>query len=393
MEHPEILVELGAILVGLAVLSRLASRIATPTIPLFLAAGLAFGRGGVVPLVTAEEFVGVGAEIGLILLLFMLGLEYTAAELTSTIRTHARVGVLDLVLNFTPGFVAALVFGWDPTLGFVLGGVTYVSSSGIVAKVLADQGWAGNRETPVVLSTLVIEDLVMALYLPVAGALLTGSGGIASLAPAAVAVVAVAVVLGAATKIEVGISRVLFSRSDEALLLTILGVTILVAGGAEVFGMSAAVAALLVGIVLSGPAAEAAHGLLAPLRDLFAAIFFAFVGLSVDPASIPPVLAPAGALAVVTLVTKVATGWIGAARSGVGVRGATRAGLLLAARGEFSIAIAGFATAAGVAADFEALAVTYVFVLAIGAPILVRFADVLSGPLVRRSIAGPATRR
>lgn len=361
-----------------------------PTIPLYLAAGLAFGKGGIVPLVTAEEFVQVGAEIGLILLLFMLGLEYTAAELTSTIRTHARIGVLDLVLNFTPGFVAALLFGWDPVLGFVLGGVTYVSSSGIVAKVLSDQGWAGNRETPVVLSTLVIEDLVMALYLPVLGALLTGSGGIASLTPAVVSVVVVAAVLGLATRIEVGVSRVLFSRSDEALLLTILGVTILVAGGAEVFGISAAVAALLVGIVLSGPAAEAAHGLLAPMRDLFAAMFFAFVGLAVDPASIPPVLLPATGLAIVTFFTKAATGWVGAARSGVGVRGATRAGLLLAARGEFSIAIAGFATAAGVAADFEALAVTYVFVLAIAGPVLVRFADAVSAPLVRRSLAEAA---
>ena len=384
MEHPELLVELGAVLLGLAVLSRLASRTGMPTIPLYLAAGLAFGEGGVVPLVTAEAFVEVGAEIGLILLLFMLGLEYTASELLTTIRTHARVGVIDFALNFPPGFVAALVLGWGPTLGVVLGGVTYVSSSGIVAKVLADQGWTGNRETPVVLSTLVIEDLVMALYLPIVGALLAGSGGAAALLPAAGAIAVVAVVLAAATRIEVGISRVLFSRSDEALLLTILGLTILVAGGAEVFGVSAAVAALLVGIVLSGPAAEAAHGLLTPMRDLFAALFFAFVGLSVDPATIPPVLLPAAALAVVTVVTKGLTGWIGAARSGVGVRGGTRAGLLLAARGEFSIAIAGFATAAGVAGDFEALAVAYVFVLAIAGPILVRFADAISAPLARR---------
>ena len=384
MEHPELLVELGAVLLGLAVLSRLASRTGMPTIPLYLAAGLAFGEGGIVPLVTAEEFVGVGAEIGLILLLFMLGLEYTAGELLTTIRTQAPVGVLDFVLNFPPGFVAALLLGWGPTLGVVLGGVTYVSSSGIVAKVLSDQGWTGNRETPIVLSTLVIEDLVMALYLPVLGALLAGSGGAAALLPAVGAVAAVAVVLAAATRIEVGVSRILFSRSDEALLLTILGITILVAGGAEAFGVSAAVAALLVGIVLSGPAAEAAHGLLTPMRDLFAALFFAFVGLSVDPATIPPVLLPAVVLGVVTIATKALTGWIGAARSGVGVRGGTRAGLLLAARGEFSIAIAGFATAAGVAGDFEALAVAYVFVLAIAGPVLVRFADTISAPLVRR---------
>lgn len=385
MEHPELLVELGAILLGLAVLSRLATRIGMPTIPLYLTAGLAFGKGGVVPLVTAEEFVQVGAEIGLILLLFMLGLEYTAAELTTTMRTQARVGGIDLLLNFTPGFVAGIVLGWGVVLAIILGGVTYVSSSGIVAKILSDQGWTGNRETPSVLSTLVIEDLVMALYLPVAAALLVGRGDLTSLAPALIGVSIVALMLGAASRFEVGISRLVFSRSDEALLLTILGMTIFIAGTAEVFGLSAAVAALLVGIVLSGPAAEAAHGLLAPMRDLFAAMFFAFVGLSVDPALIPPVLLPATILAVVTLATKFATGWIGAARSGVGLRGRTRAGAMLVARGEFSIAIAGLATTAGVVADFEALAISYVFVLAIVGPILVRFADTIGEALVQRA--------
>ena len=391
MEHPEVFVELGAILLGLAVLSRVATRVGLPTVPLYLTAGLAFGKGGIVPLVTAEDFVQVGAEIGLILLLLMLGLEYTAAELTSTLRTQAPVGGIDLLLNFTPGFLAGLLLGWGAVLAFVLGGVTYVSSSGIVARILSDHGWAGNRETPAVLSALVIEDLVMALYLPIAAALLVGEGDLQSLAPAMAGVVIVAVVLGAATRIEVGVSRIVFSRSDEALLLTILGMTIFIAGAAEVFGLSAAVAALLVGIVLSGPAAEAAHGLLSPMRDLFSAMFFAFVGLSVDPASIPPVLLPASVLAIVTLGTKFATGWIGAARSGVGIRGRTRAGAMLTPRGEFSIAIAGLATAAGVVADFEALAVSYVFVLALAGPVFVRFADPLGSWLLRRSAARSAS--
>lgn len=355
-----------------------------PTIPLYLTAGLAFGQGGILPLVTAEDFVQVGAEIGLILLLFMLGLEYTAAELTTTMRAQAPIGVLDLLLNFTPGFLAGLLLGWGAVLAVVLGGVTFVSSSGIIAKVLSDQGWTGNRETPVVLSTLVIEDLAMAVYLPIVGVLLVRQGDLASLVPAAIGVIVVVAVLAAATRLEVGVSRLVFSRSDESLLLTILGMTIFIAGAAEVFGISAAVAALLVGIVLSGPAAEAAQGLLSPMRDLFAAMFFAFVGLTVDPASIPPVLLPASALAIVTLLTKFATGWIGAARSGVGVRGRIRAGAILTARGEFSIAIAGLAAAAGVAARFEALAISYVFLLAILGPILARLADPVGEAVAKR---------
>lgn len=385
------LVELGAVLVGLAVLSRIATRIGMPTIPLYLTAGLAFGRGGLVPLVTTEGFIALGAEIGLILLLFMLGLEYTASELVSTLRTNVGTGFIDFILNFTPGFGAGLILGWGIVPAFVLGGVTYVSSSGIVAKVLSDQGWTGNRETPVVLTILVIEDLVMAVYLPVAGALLAGGATIAGALPVLAGVALVVILLAVATKIEVRLSRLIFSRSDESLLLTILGLTILLAGAAEFFGISAAVAALLLGIVLSGPAAEAAHGLLAPLRDLFAAIFFAFVGLSLDPSAIPPVLVPAVVLGVITFGSKFATGWIGAARTGVGIRGRARAGSILAARGEFSIAIAGLATTAGIAARFEALAVSYVFVLAIAGPVLVRFADPIGDLIGRRRGVEEAT--
>ena len=388
MHNATLLLELGAILVGLAVLARLAGAIGMPTIPLYLSAGLAFGRGGIFPLVTADEFVGIGAEIGLILLLFMLGLQYTAAELVETLRAQTRSGLLDLVLNFVPGVAAGYLLGLGFAGGFVLGGVTYVSSSGIVAKVLGDLGRIGNRETPAIISLLVTEDLVMALYLPLLGVVLVGSGGVGALAPAAIAIAVVVAVLGRARKVEVGISRLVFSQSDETLLLTVLGLTIFVAGVAEKLHISAAVAALLAGIVLSGPAAEGAESLLSPLRDLFAAMFFAFVGLSVDPAAIPPVLLPAIGLAVLGVISKVATGWYAAARMGAGQRGRFRAGFTLVARGEFSLAIAGLATAAGVDNDLEAMAVTYVFLLAIGGPVLLRIAD----PIIDRVFAPPATR-
>ena len=345
-------------------------------IPLYLMAGLAFGEGGIVPLVTAESFVFVGAEVGLILLLFMLGLEYTASELVDTLRQNVSTGAIDLVLNFLPGFIGGLILDLGIVTAIVLGGVTYVSSSGIVAKLLGDKrGSALDPETKPILAILITEDLVMALYLPVVGVLLVGGGDAGSLAPALGGVVAVILVVMAATRVDVGISRVLFSRSDEALLLTILGVTVLVAGAAEHFGISAAVAALILGMGLAGPAAESARGLLSPLRDLFAAIFFAFVGLSVDPSGIPPVLPAALGLAVAGAASKFATGWIAATRAGADRHGAMRAGSILIARGEFSIAIAGLATATGVDAKFEALAMSYVLVLAIIGPIAVRLVE------------------
>lgn len=185
-------------------------------------------------------------------------------------------------------------------------------------------------------------------------------------------------VLAVAVRFEVGVSKFIFSKSDEGLLLTILGLTLLIAGLAESLDVSAAVAALLVGIVLSGPAAHGAHALMSPLRDLFAAMFFAFVGLSLDPSQIPPVIVPAAVLAVVGIVTKVVTGWLAAKSFGVGPRARMRTGATLIARGEFSIALAGLATAAGFDQSFEALAISYVFLLAIAGPLMARVSDWVS---------------
>lgn len=375
MQHPEVLVELGAVIVGLAILSRLANAVGIPTIPLYLTAGLAFGKGGLLPLVTSEAFIEVGAGIGLILLLFTLGLEYTARELVSTLRTQAGISLVDVILNFLPGLFAGLLLGFSPVTAVVLGGVTYVSSSGIVAKLLNDLGRIGNRETPAILSLIVTEDLAMAFYLPLVGALLIGGSGLVGLLPPVLTAMFVFGILAFAVRFEVGVSRFIFSRSDESLLLTILGVTLLIAGLAESFQVSAAVAALLLGIVLSGPAAQGAYSLISPLRDLFAAMFFAFVGLSLDPTQIPPVIGAAAILAAAGIATKLLTGWLAASRAGVGVPGRMRAGATLIARGEFSIALAGLATAAGVDPAFEALAISYVFLLAIVGPILARLAD------------------
>jgi monovalent cation:H+ antiporter-2, CPA2 family len=387
VETATVLLELGGVILGLAVLARIAGRLGIPTIPLYLSAGLAFGRGGILPLLTTDEFVEIGAEIGLILLLFMLGLEYTARELVSTMRDQAPSGALNLVLNFTPGFLAGMLLGWSLVTSVALGGITYASSSGIAAKMLADFGRIGNRETPIILSILVIEDLTMAIYLPVIAALLIGGSTLVGVTTALAAVAAVIVLLWLALKVGVGLSRLIFSHSDEALLLTILGITFVMAGLAERFQVSAAVAALLVGIMLSGPAAEGARAVLTPLRDFFAAIFFAFVGFSVDPSDIPPVLGTATVLALVTAATKFASGWSSARWAGIGPYGRARVATILIARGEFSIAVAGLTVASGAAADVGSLAVAYVFLLAIIGPVAVRVAEPLADALARRSRA------
>ncbi|KOV75862.1 MULTISPECIES: cation:proton antiporter [unclassified Streptomyces] len=394
------LIEFGAIILGLGLLGRLAARLRFSPIPLYLLAGLAFGEGGLLPLGTSEEFVAIGAEIGVVLLLLMLGLEYTAGDLVSNLKTQYPAGIVDATLNALPGAAMALLLGWGPIAAVVLAGITWISSSGVIAKVLGDLGRIGNRETPVILSILVLEDLSMAVYLPVVTALLAGTGLAAGSVTLAIALGVAGLVLLVAVRYGRHISRFVSTDDPEKLLLVVLGLTLVVAGVAQQLQVSAAVGAFLVGIALSGEVAEGAHNLLAPLRDLFAAVFFVFFGLHTDPASIPPVLLPALALAVVTTLTKIATGYWAARRAGISARGRWRAGGTLVARGEFSIVIAGLAVTSGIDSDLGPLATAYVLLLVVLGPLTARYTEPLARRLTghrdRRTAAGagpdPVTR-
>lgn len=383
------LIEFGAVILGLGLLGRLAGRFQFSPIPLYLLAGLAFGEGGLLPLGTSEEFVATGAEIGVILLLLMLGLEYTASDLVSNLKNQYQAGLVDAVLNALPGAVMALLLGWGPVAAVVLAGVTWISSSGVIAKVLGDLGRLGNRETPVILSILVLEDLAMAVYLPIVTALLAGAGLAAGSVTLAIALGVAGLVLFLAVRYGRHISRFVSSDDPEKLLLVVLGLTLLVAGIAQQLQVSAAVGAFLVGIALSGEVAEGTHHLLSPLRDLFAAVFFVFFGLHTDPASIPPVLLPAMTLAILTASTKIATGYWAARRAGISERGRWRAGGALVARGEFSIVIAGLAVTAGIEPSLGPLATAYVLILVVLGPLTARWTE----PVARRVTARLAARR
>jgi CPA2 family monovalent cation:H+ antiporter-2 len=385
--------ELGAVLFTLGVVGHIAVRLGISPIPFYLVGGLAFGHGGLLPLGASEEFIEIGAEIGVVLLLLTLGLEYTADELLSGLRRHAPAGGLDLLLNAAPGVAAALILGWGPVAAVVLGGVTAISSSGIIAKVLDDLGRLGNRETPVVLSVLVLEDLAMAVYLPVLSALLahqTVARGSVTLAVALGAMVAVLVLaLRHSEKVTLLVYNPASDRNDEVILLRALGLALLVAGVAQRVQVSAAVGAFLVGIALSGPVAEGAREVLAPLRDLFAAVFFVFFGLRTDPTEIPPVLLAAALLAVAGVATKMATGWWAARQAGIGALGRFRAGAALIARGEFSIVIAGLAVAAGVEPRLGPLAASYVLLLAITGPVAARVVEPVTRAALKRLRPAP----
>jgi CPA2 family monovalent cation:H+ antiporter-2 len=369
-DSSQMFIELGAIVVGLAILARVASRFRFSAIPLYLLAGLAFGNGGIAPLKVSQSFIHVGAELGVLLLLFMLGLEYTGEELKRNLQSAFPAGIVDFLLNFPPGFIAGLIFGWTPLVSVLMGGITYISSSGVIAKVLGELKRLGNPETPAILSVLVLEDLAMAVYLPLVAVLLVGGGPGKVAISVLIAIVAVLIVFLIAIRYGESISRFAAHGSDEIILLTTLGAVLLVAGVAQRLDVSSAIGAFLVGIALSGPIAKQSERLLAPLRDLFAATFFFFFGLEIDPASLPHVLPSAILLGVITAVTKILTGYWAGKRTGLGPRECRRAGTALVARGEFSIVIAGLGAAAE--PTLGPFSAAYVLFLAVLGPILAR---------------------
>jgi CPA2 family monovalent cation:H+ antiporter-2 len=371
----DVLVELGAVLLVLAALGRIAARFSLPSIPLYLTAGLLLGEGSLFPLDASSDFIRVGADVGVVMLLLL-----------PRTRVHARGPPGGAALQLACGHRRPrreLRSGprrrCHPRL--VVDGDTAARRDhvhlvvGIIAKLLSDLDRLANRETPIVLAVLVIEDIAMAVFLPVIGVLIVGSSPLQGVASVVVALAVVVAALFVSVQYSVHVSRLLDTRSAELLLLTVLGLTFLVAGLAEELQVSAAVGAFLLGVTISGQVAERGREMLEPIRDVFGGLFFVFFGLQIDPATLTPMLLPAFALAGVTAVTKGSTGWWAAGRMGIGRRGRLRTAMSLVPRGEFSIVIAGIGVASGLEPDIGPLAACYVLILAVAGSLAIRFAD------------------
>jgi CPA2 family monovalent cation:H+ antiporter-2 len=370
----ELLFELGVLLIVLSVLGTVARRLSLPPVPLYLVVGLALGEGGLLLVPASGPYIEASAHIGLVLLLFMLGLEFSSDEFAESLRRHLPSVVVDTVLNAAPGAVAGLLLGLDAVGVLALAGATWVSSSGIVARLLGDLGRMRNPETPAVLAVLVLEDFALAIYLPVLAVVVADGTWWQAVLGVLVALGALLSALLASRRWGHHIGGLLSHPEPEQLLLRILGITLLVAAIAELINISAGVGAFLVGLSLTGEITGRVREVLAPVRDVFAAAFFLAIGLTIDPAALPPVLPGAVALAVVTAITKVLAGAFAAGRDGVDRHGRLRAGTALIARGEFTVVVIGLV---GTAADprLRALVAAYLVILGVAGPIITRLVD------------------
>ena len=367
-----ILAEIGGVLIFLGLASFVAARFKFSAVPIFLIAGLALGNGGLIPLRVSDSFLDLGAQWGAILLLLLLGLEYTAGELIGTLRDRKSLGLFDLCVNFLPGALVALILGWGIVGALLLGGITYVSSSGIATQFIKDAKWQKLESTKRAVATLVVEDLFLAPYLPVLSAITAG----VALATGLISISVALVITGAALFFSARGGHIphapLMFGDSATLLLMVFGAALAASGLATLIGFSGAVAAFLVGLLLTGDIAIVARVRLAPLRDLFASIFFLFFGLATDPRDLIPVLIPAAALALLGVATKILTAWWGV-RDVEEPRKVRRAATLLIARGEFSIVIAGLAGATLFGDELQALTISYVILTALVASWMLRW--------------------
>lgn len=334
----------------------LAGRLAFSAIPVFIVAGILLGPSAGTPtIIEPSEGTDLLARLGIVLLLFFLGLEFSLDRLTAARRMVLVGGLIDLVINAGLGLVVGIALLGPGPEAVLLAGLIYISSSGIVTRALFDLRRLADDETDLVLGILVFEDLAIALFLGIAAALATGEsvGGLEVTATAGLALVFVLAFLLLGRWAHHAIDRIAPKLDREQLLLGSLAIAI--GGGAlgEAAGLSEAVGALLAGVLLSGSEIrDQIEQQLLGLRDFAAAIFFFAFGLEVDLAQADDAALWLALAVPIAIGGKLAGGFLAGRSTGFSRRQSVNVGTSLVARGEFTIILAGLA-AAGVALDEE----------------------------------------
>ncbi|ELZ37516.1 cation:proton antiporter [Halorubrum tebenquichense] len=377
------LLDVGAMFAAVAVAGALANRLGQSVIPAYILVGMLLGEfvlgrlslpGLGTVYVPETEFISLGAELGIVFLLFFLGLEFNLDRLLARRRPIGTAGTIDLA-NFGAGLVLGwLVFGaFLPA--FLIAGIVYISSSAVITKSLIDLGWIANDEAEPMLGTLVYEDLFIAVYLTVASALVLGGGDVA--AAATDIGIAIAFILALLALVRFGtpaFERLVATDDKEFVALRSIAAVVLVAGVSLALGVSEAVAAFFVGMAFSSTGrVHEIETLLEPVRDTFAAVFFFWIGLVTDPALFGDVAALVALAVVVTTPTKLVTGYLAGRAFDLDARRSTRVALGMTTRGEFSLIIATVAVTGANAGTFDpalagtinAFAVGYVLVMAV----------------------------
>jgi CPA2 family monovalent cation:H+ antiporter-2 len=364
------LAQLSITVALLAVLGLIASRVGLSAIPAYLLAGLLLGPNEprALSLIRPSEVTHFVAEIGLVFLLFFLGLEFTLGRLSRSRRHAVAGGAIDLILNAGLG-LAVGVAAFGVSFGaLVLAAAIYVSSSAITVKGLIDFRRLADEETDLVLAILVAEDLVIGLILGFAAG---GGGGAGdTLALVGKAIGFVAATLAISKWLSSAIDRVLDWLPREFFLLAVFAFLMGSAALAKELGLSEAIGALMAGVVLSDTSVRGEiEERFFSFRDVFAALFFFVFGLSIDVGKVVGVIWILIAGVAVAIVGKIVGGYISGVIGGLSRRQSFNAGVALIAHGEFTIILAQVASgndqiSSSTQAKLAAVAGLYVLVTA-----------------------------
>ncbi|HEY3358364.1 MAG TPA: cation:proton antiporter [Polyangia bacterium] len=351
----EFLQALTIVLGVAAVVTVLFQRLRQPVVLGYIIAGLIIGPHVPIPLVADRAIVQTLSELGVILLMFSLGLEFSLRKL---LRVGPRAGITAVVESSIMtwlGFLAGRAFGRTTLESLFTGAIVAISSTTIIAKAFDEQGVKGSLRELVV-GVLVVEDLIAILLMATLTALASGAGLSAG---------ALAVTLGRLLAFLVGLvvvglfvvpramRAVVRLGRPETTLISSIGVCFAISLLAQAAGYSVALGAFIAGsLVAESGEEQTIEHLLLPVRDLFAAVFFVSVGMMIDPALIARHWAAVAVLTAVVIAGKVLSVTLGAFLTGGGVRASVQSGMSLAQIGEFSFIIAGLGLALGATRDF-----------------------------------------
>ena len=335
------LLELGVITLGLYVAGWLSRKVGLSSIVGYILLGLLLGPYGVYTLYETTPITAMLGELGIIMLLFYMGLEFSLGRFFEGGRATTLSGTLDL-LNFVVGVLIGFLLGMGWLAALFLGGIVYISSSGVIAKLLSERDLIAYPEAERTLGVLVFEDLAMVVILGGLG-LVTAGGGIADFAGVAVFLILYALFL----RFGRGVLERLLGREGEALVLLSLALVVLFSVGAKSLGFPEAVAAFLFGMMVAESRfKDRLEATLHPWYDVAAAAFFLDFGLHVDVVSALGQVPAALLLIVATVVVNMLTAYASGRLSGLSKRASVGHGLMLLPRGEFSLVIVGLAAGA-----------------------------------------------
>lgn len=379
MEH--VIFEVGLALGLMALAGRLSSRLRISIVPFLILVGMAVGphapHWGLLDLRFIQsapliEFMG---RLGVLFLLFYLGLEFSVGRLIKAGRSIAIGGSIYIAINFTLGLLFGWLMGWPLKEILVAAGITSISSSAIVAKVLVDLKRTANPETEMVLGIIMFEDVFLAVYLSVvSGLVLSGATSLGEvLQSGAVALGFMLLLLTIGRKAVPWLNRRLNITSDEVFLLVVFSALLLVSGFGETIHVAEAIGALLVGLVLAETDhRERIEHAIIPFRDFFGALFFFSFGLTIDPLALGGAVWPALAAVALTIIGNFVAGMLAGRSSGLSHRASSNIGLTIVSRGEFSIIVANLAKAGGLLPFLQPFAALYVLILAILGPVMTK---------------------